>query len=495
MLSTGLLVGVCSGLSLVLFYLMAVVSDEYLVPALEALCEVYKIPKDVAGATMLAAGASLPELVSNVVSIYVTKTDVGVGTIVGSEIFNHAAILCSVCASAKEPQQLNKLTCVRDIIGYTGALLLLLVAVSQVKKIADDDSIPGRGIVEIKPFTTLPVVAWYGFFAYLCTSSGRERLRAFCRFFKKKPSTVSRVSDAPMESNMTQPFLDYSDSDDDLTSTADTARTTLDDDDEEVPPGLHYHNHITRQPRETSDEEQGASNNNLITGDDSSIENFSKKKTQKGDAKDPNDDKKKSTCAWFLKCVTAPARAPLWLTLPEEPAERPHLCTVVSLLWLMAQSFAMVELLEAAAEALDITSAVVGLTVGAVGTSFPNLISAAAAAKTGSADMAVSASLGANVFNLSIALGLPWLFYPIVYPAHPIFHGMHDANLTVLVCGLLATVAAYTILLLATHCKLRKPYAIGFLLTYVGFIAAALFAQHQLHSIEDFEHGQQHHLL
>jgi len=474
------LVAVCSLLSLVLFYLMAVVSDHFLLPALVALCEHYKVPKDVAGATMLAGGASLPELVSNVVSIYVTKTDVGVGTIVGSEIFNHAAILCSVCASSNKTQQLNKLTCFRDVLGYTGALLLLLVAVNDVKRTADDDQAEGRGVVSIRPFTTLPLVLWYGVYAYLCSSSGRTRLAGCLQCFSS--SEEAPPSRVVSQSLATTPFLEEPESsvDESASSMDDTVHT--EDQEAVVPPGDDPRP-LQEVPAEEDDVYRAFEEDD--ERDDEEAAQLGKKKKTHGDQAEKT---KVSCCEMTMKVVTAPFRAPLWLTLPEDPARRPHFCTVVSLLWLCVQSFAMVELLEAAADALHITSAVVGLTVGAVGTSFPNLISAAAAARSGEADMAVSASLGANVFNLCVALGLPWLLYPLVNPAHPTFAGMHDANLTVLTLGLLTTVALYSLLLLSSKCTLRSSYALAFLVAYFAFILAALFAQPELHSIEDREH-------
>lgn len=46
---------------------------------------------DVAGATLMAAGASAPELITTVVSTF-THSAIGMGTIVGSEIFNQLII-------------------------------------------------------------------------------------------------------------------------------------------------------------------------------------------------------------------------------------------------------------------------------------------------------------------------------------------------------------------------------------------------------------------
>jgi len=55
-------------------------------------CVKYKIPDDVAGATFMAAAASSPEMFAAFISLYFTHSALGVGTILGSELFNHLII-------------------------------------------------------------------------------------------------------------------------------------------------------------------------------------------------------------------------------------------------------------------------------------------------------------------------------------------------------------------------------------------------------------------
>ena len=41
-----------------------------------------------AGATIMAMGTSIPELFFNIIGTFVTQGDIGVGTVVGSDVFN-----------------------------------------------------------------------------------------------------------------------------------------------------------------------------------------------------------------------------------------------------------------------------------------------------------------------------------------------------------------------------------------------------------------------
>ena len=78
------------------FWSQATVTEDRFVPALNIIATYFDISDDVAGATLMAAGASSPELFSSIVSLFVTHSALGLGTIVGSEIFNQ---LC-ICAGS-----------------------------------------------------------------------------------------------------------------------------------------------------------------------------------------------------------------------------------------------------------------------------------------------------------------------------------------------------------------------------------------------------------
>lgn len=58
---------------------------------------------------------------------------------------------------------------------------------------------------------------------------------------------------------------------------------------------------------------------------------------------------------------------------------------------------------------LDIPEVVIALTVLAVGTSVPDMVSSVIVAKQGRAGMAVSNAIGSNIFDIFIGLGLPWM--------------------------------------------------------------------------------------
>ena len=73
--------------SLYMFVALSIACDEYFVPALEVMTERLDIPDEIAGATLMAAGGSAPELFTSFIGTF-TGSAVGFGTIVGSAVFN-----------------------------------------------------------------------------------------------------------------------------------------------------------------------------------------------------------------------------------------------------------------------------------------------------------------------------------------------------------------------------------------------------------------------
>jgi Ca2+/H+ antiporter len=62
-----------------LFLALAIVADEYFVPALDVIAEEWKLSPDVAGATLLAAGGSAPELFTNLSAVIQNSSSTGFG--------------------------------------------------------------------------------------------------------------------------------------------------------------------------------------------------------------------------------------------------------------------------------------------------------------------------------------------------------------------------------------------------------------------------------
>ncbi len=69
------------------------------------------------------------------------------------------------------------------------------------------------------------------------------------------------------------------------------------------------------------------------------------------------------------------------------------------------------------AQVLGVSEAVIGLTIVAVGTSLPELVTTIAAARRGQADIAFGNVVGSNIFNVLFILGATATIHPIDVPA------------------------------------------------------------------------------
>ena len=66
-------------------------------------------------------------------------------------------------------------------------------------------------------------------------------------------------------------------------------------------------------------------------------------------------------------------------------------------------------------ETFGIAPEVMGLTFLAAGTSVPDLLTSVIVAREGHGDMAVSSSIGSNIFDVLVGLPMPWLLYNISF--------------------------------------------------------------------------------
>merc|ERR1712056_123337 len=79
------------------------------------------------------------------------------------------------------------------------------------------------------------------------------------------------------------------------------------------------------------------------------------------------------------------------------------------MIWLAVFAFAVTESCDGIHADFGISQNVLGFTVAAAGTSFPNVFSGMVVSRQGKTTMALANALGANVQNVSLALALPWV--------------------------------------------------------------------------------------
>lgn len=123
-----------------------------------ALAQRFRVPEFIIGLTVVAVGTSTPELVVSLLSAIAGKSDVAIGNVVGSNLFNVFVIL-GICALIR-PLPLTASNIRRDIpFGVIVSLLLLLTASDRLLHLGTVDRI-GRvdGLVMLALYIAL---MWY----------------------------------------------------------------------------------------------------------------------------------------------------------------------------------------------------------------------------------------------------------------------------------------------------------------------------------------------
>ena len=107
---------------------LAVICDDWFVPSLEKISDVLDLSEDVAGATFMAAGGSAPELMTSFADTFTADNSIGVGTIVGSAMFNILVIVALAALVIQDAELLiDWRPMARDCIFYSLSIFLLII--------------------------------------------------------------------------------------------------------------------------------------------------------------------------------------------------------------------------------------------------------------------------------------------------------------------------------------------------------------------------------
>lgn len=113
----------------VCFILLNLICEELLIPTLNVLCDRLKISDETANSTLLAAGSSLPQFFSSIISLFITSTNIGIGITIGSSFFNQLCTISAVLYNSKSGQVYVKdRVFLRDVSFYILSLFTLVFA-------------------------------------------------------------------------------------------------------------------------------------------------------------------------------------------------------------------------------------------------------------------------------------------------------------------------------------------------------------------------------
>ncbi|XP_055516940.1 sodium/potassium/calcium exchanger 1 [Leucoraja erinacea] len=457
-----------------MFIALALVCDEFFVPSLGAIIERLKISDDVAGATFMAAGGSAPELFTALIGVFISHSNVGIGTIVGSAVFNILFVIGMCAIFSREILYLSWWPLFRDVSFYIVDLLMLIVF------FLDNMICWWESLCLL-----LAYLAYVGFMKYnseieqwfkrqITNNSNVVKVMSLLHGVKKntdidlkdeEPSDNTRLKEtlAPgcstpslhnstLRSTIFQLMINTLDP---LTEVKfmqkaevmnnmangnggpkEERQTKMKDGETEErtdlpntvnvptdppatsPPETNDDANTNQDPKESDskgedDGGQGGDGSSDGNDDDESDDSDEDSDDEDEEDEEESDAEEPLSLEWpetRRKQVTylclLPIVFPLWLTVPDvrNPASKKYFfgTFIGSILWIGAFSYLMVYLAHQVGETIGISEEIMGLTILAAGTSIPDLITSVIVARKGLGDMAVSSSVGSNIFDITV---------------------------------------------------------------------------------------------
>ncbi|XP_061886502.1 sodium/potassium/calcium exchanger 1-like isoform X4 [Entelurus aequoreus] len=469
-----------------MFVALAIVCDEFFVPALEVITNKLDISDDVAGATFMASGGSAPELFTSLIGVFVSHSNVGIGTIIGSAVFNILFVIGMCAIFSREVLHLTWWPLFRDVSFYTLDLIMLIVFFLDNMILWWESAMLVLGYVSYVCFmkfnSHIEQVVKTQLNKHMSivqawriqdpdkerdpTTSPPPRPAAFA---EKNKEDKSKQEQSPLPSSKppdlqedkdklrVRPVLQRGGSSASLHNTL--LRSTIfqlmihtldplgEDEDrkpkcELSPAGASNIAAVKQSTTQPSAEEIKSMDNNCDgsqgssggSSDDGSGDGDS---SNSGESEDDNgeDEGEEENAPLSLDwpesrrkqatyLVLLPIVFPLWLTLPDvrNPMSKKYFTFtfIGSILWIAVFSYLMVWWAHQVGETMGISEEIMGLTILAAGTSIPDLITSVIVARKGLGDMAVSSSVGSNIFDITVGLPVPWLLYSLLHNGAPV---------------------------------------------------------------------------
>ncbi|XP_030280763.1 sodium/potassium/calcium exchanger 1-like isoform X2 [Sparus aurata] len=523
-----------------MFISLAIVCDEFFVPALGVIIDKLAISDDVAGATFMAAGGSAPELFTSLIGVFIAHSNVGIGTIVGSAVFNILFVIGMCALFSREVLRLTWWPLFRDVSFYILGLILLIIffldnvimwwesmmlvtaytvyvifmkfnvqierafktqllkhknivriiAVVEPEQTSEDSEEKDPPAPEDKNLLKVkPSLQRGGSSASLHNSTMRNTIFQLMIHtldplgegkFKDKAETLNNVarrtaeSKSPDKSQGGRGKTEPTKEPEAAPATETEKKDPPEDKKEDVPAG--------EDGSGGSEDSDGDEDDSDEDSDESSEEDDEEDESEEEEEKEAEDEplslewpdtqRKQATYLFLLPIIL-----PLWLTVPDVRNQKSRkffaLTFLGSIMWIAIFSYLMVWWAHQVGETIGISEEIMGLTILAAGTSIPDLITSVIVARKGLGDMAVSSSVGSNIFDITVGLPVPWLLFSAINGFAPVAVSSNGLFCAIV---LLFIMLLFVIISIAS-CKWKMNKALGstmFLLYFVFLVLSVM---------------------
>ncbi|BET00145.1 Sodium/calcium exchanger protein [Nesidiocoris tenuis] len=359
------------------FIVIAFVCNDYFLPSVDCICQDLNLSKDVAGATFMAFATSAPELFVNVIGTFLTESDLGVGTVVGSAVFNTLGVAACGGLAAKSVIPLEMWPLVRDCSIYAFVVAVLTVI------LWDEKVFWYEALILLLLYIVYCVVL---FCQQRLFNAAKTVIHKNKNSFHSQTSTVALACNHEMANGTYRPF--------------------------------YFHGETIGWEKRPS---------NIRVEDVKSVElaNGHAKKAAEAIAEEEELEGIKMCDpptqfvrrVWWL--LSWPVAFCLYITVPDCRLRRSLypatflMCTV----WIGVSSYVVSWMMTVVGDTLGISDSVMGLTLVAIGGSMPEASTSIINARLGIGSMTISNALGGNTLDILLSLGLPWFIKALLPPS------------------------------------------------------------------------------
>lgn len=492
-----------------MFIALSIVCDEYFVTSLDKICERLGFGEDVAGATFMAAGSSAPELFASLIGVFVTKGDVGVGTIVGSAVFNILFVIGLCGLVAAQAVALSWWPLCRDSAYYSLSVVVLVLIVMD-------------GVVTW--YEAVIMLFIYGCYITLMMYNSTVQSFVVSKIRRGESTELLHANGTAMK-NLGKGFGDYemfNNDEDDLYSRdaappppkQEPLPVELPADEyviqHRLPFGFYEFifrllilNRFRGRTRFIS-----AARLVILYRRKMNIHIAAQRRQQfKSAAQQPSvTSYTKSARSWFSTCepdqneqwkivpniatdgvwksakwvAVYPIRFAFYYTIPDcrkTKFERLFMVTfAIAILWIAVFSYIMVWMVTLIGFTFRIPDSVMGITFLAAGTSIPDAMASVYVVRQGMGDMAVSNSIGSNVFDILLGLALPWFIQTAMVEPGSYVH-INSNGMVYSILLLFLTVIVTVVAIQQSHWTLNRYVGLVCLTTYVLYLLLSVMIE------------------
>ncbi|XP_028395177.1 sodium/potassium/calcium exchanger 5-like [Dendronephthya gigantea] len=497
------------------FAALAILCDDYFCAALNKICKRLNIHPDVAGATFMAAGSSMPTMFISVTSVILDEGDIGLGTIIGSTMFN-ILFITGVCGLATSVAiNLKPYSIIRDSFCYVIYLIILLLTMFD-------------GMIYW--YEACIVSSLYGVYVIIMyyNSSLEHHFNRWARahFHQTRSGTPGRSpakshSRSPVKSSSKSPTKTHANSPT-INGNPDIEVTEPPEDTDQgaLPEKRAASPELSSQPdnHSTMPNEQPAlpeeiagtdattshtSNDIPISSsllhasnlDEAMTEGYDDRMSDVHSVYSDTDDTLPHTKyddepfnalafpsgRWEAVrfAIMFPIRFLYYITIPDcrvASWESWYIVTfVMSIVWMGLHSYVLVWAVSVIGVTIGIPECIMGLTLLAAGSSIPDAIASLVMAEQGLGDMALANAIGSNIFDM-LCLSIPWLLSTtIVHPNSQVL--IQGGNIVYVSMTLFGTVALALAILYYNEWRLDRKLGAAMMTSYLFFLSAAVLIE------------------